>query len=529
MNEEMFSLALVLVLIGAPLIATLVVLAISGLSRLTSWHWVKGLHSQEHWITIAASTVSFLSAVLLINHLQPEPLRQYFIPEPLRQYFIVDALSVYFVLLVNVVVLIASFFLPHYLKTLQMIYREGEITPSVNRFHFFFNFFHFTMVLVPFMNNLVMLWIAVELTTVASALLVGFRGDRQALEAAWKYTIITSTGVIFALLGTLFLASAIPEKPTMQWSTLLARFSSPNGVDHNFVILSFLFVLIGYGTKAGFAPMHTWLPDGHGEAPYPVSALLSGVLLKSALYAILRFYILTHKALGSSSGIILQAAGLFSLGVATPFILKRNKFKRILAYHSLEHMGIITFGLGVGQSIAIFGALLHALNHALIKALMFLAFGLVQGGYAPHVRMEEDRYTGLLRVMPFTALLIALGGLALVGSPPFNIFFSEFLILWGAFREAKDSPLLWGGIFIFLLSVILIFAGLVRHLGHLLLGPPPVETQDEPVPLLVPLFLLFLIVILLGMVVPDWGILNLSGLLQESVKIIKGESIITGQ
>ncbi len=524
MDGGMWSALLVYVLIGAPFLATLLILGISGLARLSAAPWVEAVRSRESWITTIASAISFLSAVALVNVPPSQPLIPFFLVD-----FIVDALSIYFVLLVNVVALVASFFISHYLKSVREL-KPGERKEDLHsgRFHFFFNLFHLTMVLVPFMNNLVLLWIAVELTTVASAFLVGIRGDRQALEAAWKYTIITSTGVIFALLGTLFLASVAPESGTMQWYDLYRYLAThPENVNKNFAILSFLFVLIGYGTKAGFAPMHTWLPDGHGEAPYPVSALLSGVLLKSALYAILRFYILTLKALGKEAAFvthILLASGLFSLGVAVPFILRRNKFKRILAYHSLEHMGIITFGLGIGHPIALFGALLHALNHALTKALMFLAFGLVQGEYALQVKTgDEEQYTGLLRVMPFTGLLIALGGLALVGSPPFNIFFSEFLILWGAFGQARHTPILWGAIVVFLLSVTLIFAGLVRHLGHLLLGNPPGRRVNEPAGLLGVLFLLFLSVFLFGVVVPHWDVLNLAQLLQDSVRILQGE------
>ncbi|NPA91108.1 MAG: hypothetical protein GXO55_06640, partial [Chloroflexi bacterium] len=280
----------VIVLILAPLGATLSVALISGVARylqgIPRWRKYVLLFKRwgEMWITILASAISFVCTLLLFN-----------IEEPLKFTLLipiyVDALSVYFVLMVNIIALVASFYIGHYLDFVrQHRHLLGTDMPSgeeestrLGRFHLFFNFFHLTMVLVPLMDNLVLLWIAVELTTVASAFLVGFRHDRQALEAAWKYTVITSTGVIFALLGTLFLANAIPDITSMEWSTLNEHLSMSHAQTNNpFIILSFLFVLIGYGTKAGFAPMHTWLPDGHGEAPYPVSALLSGVLLKSA-------------------------------------------------------------------------------------------------------------------------------------------------------------------------------------------------------------------------------------------------------
>ncbi|MBK8050518.1 MAG: hypothetical protein IPK16_27485 [Anaerolineales bacterium] len=200
------------------------------------------------------------------------------------------------------------------------------------------------------------------------------------------------------------------------------------------VELSFLFVLVGYGTKAGFAPCTPGCPMGMGEAPAPISALLSGVLLKSALYAILRFSTLTNAALGSSqfTSSLLLGTGLVSLLLATPFILnERNRFKRVLAYHSLEHMGIIAFGLGIGGPIALFGALLHTLNHALTKALMFLSFGTVAGRFTGPTSNQRT-LSNVLMLMPALGLILAIGGLALVGMPPFNIFLSELIILWGS-------------------------------------------------------------------------------------------------
>jgi hydrogenase-4 component F len=322
----------------------------------------------------------------------------------------------------------------------------------------------------------------------------------------------------------------------MRWS-LLARRSIARTLDSNLVVLSFLFVLVGYGTKAGFAPMHTWLPDGHGEAPSPVSALLSGVLLKSALYAILRFYTITNLNLGSTAftSTILLGSGLFSLVLATPFILKRNKFKRILAYHSLEHMGIIAFGIGIGGPVALFGALLHALNHALTKALMFLSFGNVRRAYAARdgtAEPDEARITGVLRSMPLSGTVLLFGGLGLVGSPPFNIFFSEFIILWAAFQRIVDpaagvaqlpTVVYLLAVAAFLITVTLIFGGLVGHLARLLLDRPAGEgtglIQDRLGKLLLLLILLVLILIF-GVWLPNWPI-DFPQLLSQSVEILQ--------
>lgn len=439
--------------------------------------------------------------------------------------FYLDSLSVFFLLLVSLVAFVASCYAgPCWAR------RSGTGALDRTLFYSLFNLFHFTMVLVPMVSNLAVLWIGIELTTVTSTVLVASERSREHFEAAWKYIIITSTGIIFALLGTLFLASAIPldkyPHPSMSWPDLvgLAR-----DLDPNLVRLSFLFVLIGYGTKAGFAPMHTWLPDAHGQAPYPVSALLSGVLLKSALYAILRFFTITNAALrdgGLFTSHMLLGTGLISLVVATPFILKQNPFKRILAYHSLEHMGIITLGIGIGGPIALFGALLHVLNHGVTKSLMFLAYGNIQDNYPSDQATgpAEPGREGVLRAMPWTGSCLALGGLALVGSPPFSIFLSEFLILWGAVAKVIVQPTVWlaVSIVVFLLSVTLIFGGLIRHLSRILLGKPPDHVRAERPRQVIPLLSLLVVVVVLGLVIPDSGPIDLRRLLEESIVIVCG-------
>jgi hydrogenase-4 component F len=475
-------------------------------------------------ITVAASLGSLVLALVLASAYR-EPLRF----RLLGVHFYLDALAVYFVLLVNVIVLAASWYVRPFLAHRATVAGAGRTT----MFYALFNLFHVTMLLVPMVANLVVLWIGIELTTVTSTYLVASDRRPEALEAAWKYIVITSTGIVFALLGTIFLTSALAPGhapgASLDWPDLLAAARNLPGSAPSLphlIQLSFLFALLGYGTKAGLAPMHTWLPDGHGEAPYPISALLSGVLLKSALYAILRFYILANAAMPGSvfASRMLLAAGLLSLAVATPCILKNNTFKRVLAYHSLEHMGIITFGLGVGGSVAVFGALLHALNHGITKSLMFLAYGNVQDCYPRAARAGPTPYTGVLRTMPWTGFMLALGGLALVGSPPFNIFFTEFLVLWGAVSQAVDHPTFWiiAAIAVFLLSVVLIFGGLGRHLTGILMGPAPAPESVRPTTLraAAPLVGLFVLVVLLGLTVLQYGPLDLRRLLDQSVAIV---------
>jgi hydrogenase-4 component F len=445
----------------------------------------------------------------------------------------VDSLSIYFLILVSIVAMMASFYIRPYLS------HHHEDSKRQALFYSLFNLFHLTMVFVPMVSNLVILWIGIELTTITSTALIVVEGTRRHFEAAWKYIVITSTGIIFALLGTLFLASAAQSAklthPSMAWANLVPV---AHQLNPSLVRLSFLFVLIGYGTKAGLAPMHTWLPDAHGEAAYPVSALLSGVLLKSALYVILRFITITNASLGSTTftSSIMLIAGLTSLVFATPLILKRSRFKRTLAYHSLEHMGIISVGIGIGGPIALFGALLHVLNHGVTKSLMFLAYGNVQdqhpartagavAGQASGTSAEDD-YIGIIRAMPTTGWMLALGGLALVGSPPFSIFLSEFIILWGGVHRLIQAPSPWltASLVVFVLSVTVIFGGLVRHLARMLLGEPNFRAEPERVRRVFPLLLLFMLVLLLGLTVPAAGPLHLRPLLEHSVTIICGRS-----
>lgn len=491
--------------------------------------------------TILFSLISLLASLRLADEVlkASEPPSFDFFPAVALY---LDSLSIYFVLLVNLVAFITSIYAIPFLKYDQQYNRFHN--PAY--FHAFLNLFHLTMLLVPMVDNLVILWIAVELTTIFSTLLVHYQRSQWAVEASWKFLMITTTGIIFALLGTLFLINAIPpktEESIMRWSMMLNR-DIVNNLDKNLVMLSFLFVLIGYGTKAGLAPMHTWLPDGHGEAPSPVSALLSGVMLKSALYAILRFYVVTNLVFSPAfTSMLLILAGLFSLILATPFILKKNKFKRILAYHSLEHMGIITFGIGIGTSAALFGALLHVLNHALTKALMFLVYGNIQYAHSKHLQSssadEEEQISGVLKSMPLYGTFLGLGGLALVGSPPFSIFMSKLMILWSAISEVLHPSttisiprgILIGAVVLFVVTVTMIFGGLVSHVSRVLLGKPLIRS-DESKPswyslaLMTPFVFLIFMLFVFGVCIPDWPI-DFPQLLNNCVEILQ-QGRVTG-
>ena len=482
-------------------------------------------------LTFIASVLSLCSSVALLFTLSQSELLYSFHLTLLIFTFSIDALSIYFILLVNVVALFASYFTKFASRQDDEPGEENSKgVTSTKFFHVEFNLFHCSMLLVPMVSNLLFLWVLIVFTTVVSAPLIGYYHHRRPQEAAWKYIMISSSGIVFALLGTIFLVSVFPND--INWSDLIQRLSAPGAtVPENLkgiIKLSFLLILLGYGTKAGLFPMHTWLPDGHGEAPSPVSALLSGVLLKSALYVILRFYVITNLALAkpgqpdSFASNTLLIFGLLSLIMATPFILntkKQNRFKRVLAYHSLEHMGIITFGFGLGIPLAFFGALFHALNHALAKTLMFLSYGNVQAVYAKEQIGDED-IRGVFQIMPLTGFLLALGGLALVGAPPFNIFFSEFIIFWAALQKVamSRSPFwLVVAVSLFLISVTLIFGGLVVHLGRIVLGKSPISAKKVRKQWPQFIFLGGLLALLF------YGGLTtfpLTGLLQQSVQIL---------
>jgi hydrogenase-4 component F len=279
--------------------------------------------------------------------------------------------------------------------------------------------------------------------------------------------MLGSLGLVLALFGTIFTyAAAIGRTdgamPSFNWSRLLAM--APQ-LDHHLMALAFVFVLIGYGTKAGLAPMHTWLPDAHSEAPAPTSAMLSGISLKVALYALLRFHILTAACLGQRfSGRLLLLFGMASMLTAGPFILVQTNLKRMLAYSSLEHVGLICVAVGMNTPLTVFGALLHMGYHALAKPVLFFAAGNVhQHGLALEFRRLGG---GMLKTMPVTATFLALGAVAVTGLPPFGLFVSELTVLAGAVA----SHYLWTSI-VMLGTLIVVFCGMLAKIAGLLLGP----------------------------------------------------------
>jgi hydrogenase-4 component F len=357
-----------------------------------------------------------------------------------------------------------------------------------------------TMLVTVLSDNLGILWIAMEGTTITSALLVGFHGDKHGLEAAWKYIIVTTIGISFGLFGTVLVYGAAAHAQggvlagAMNWSSIAAV---ADRLDPGIVRIGFIFVMVGYGTKAGLAPVHMWLPDAHSQAPTPVSALLSGALIKCALFGIIRFHTIARGACGPefSEGLLL-AFGIVSVVVATPFIIVQHDLKRLLGYHSVEHVGIIALGLGFGGRLGTYGALLHVVNHGVTKALVFLVAGDAIGRYGTR---DMRVMRGFLRVAPLAGTLLLMGAFSLAGTPPFSIFVSELIVVRAGIAGGNLAA-----VAVFLAMVVIIFAGLIHHVGQMAFGAPDPgadRAREAPSPL-VGMALLAAVMLLFGIWIP---------------------------
>src|ERR1035437_5150369 len=370
-----------------------------------------------------------------------------------------DDLGLIFFILVAVLTLAVSIYTVGWLKQALAV---GNMKPQLLRSYFaLVHAFVATMVVTVLADNLGVLWIAMEGTTITSAVLIGYHGHHHGLEAAWKYIIVTTIGISFGLFGTVLIYAAAAAvhvgagAGAMSWSAIMKV--APT-LDPGIVRIGFIFVMVGYGTKAGLAPMHLWLPDAHSQAPTPVSALLSGVLIKCALLGIIRFQTIAAAACGAAfPAEVLLVFGLTSIVVATPFILAQHDLKRPLGYHSVEHVGIVALGPGFGGPVGTYGALLHVVNHGVTKALAFFAAGKAIARYGTR---DMRVIRGLFAVAPIGATLLMLAALSLAGIPPFSIFVSELMVLRAGIGHGH-----WVAITIFLTMVVVIFAGLLHHVG----------------------------------------------------------------
>jgi hydrogenase-4 component F len=415
-------------------------------------------------LNAAGHTVNLFLAFALANRLSGRE------PLSLFNFFFADALSGFFILAIAVVNVASSWYSTGYM---QNDLKENHISDrKAQMYYVLFNLFTFTMYLVTVMNNLGFVWVSIEMTTLVSAFLVGFYNDKKSVEAAWKYLILCSVGITIALLGTIlfyYTLSVHAGIKSLNWTDMV---SAASRLDANVVKVAFLFILVGYGTKAGLAPMHSWLPDAHSQAPAPISALLSGVLLKTSIYAIMRFMVIANKSVGVLfAGKLLILFGILSLVVAAGLILVQKDLKRLLAYSSIEHIGIIAVGLGIGGPLGLFGALFHTFNHAVNKSLMFFGAGEIVEKYRTH-NMRLIR--GAVHTLPFTGILVMIGAFALAGSPPFAVFFSEIMILVAGVTAGKYAAAV---AFLFLIAVI--FGGIIYHFSKILFGKKPEDMMPS--------------------------------------------------
>ena len=383
----------------------------------------------------------------------------------------VDALSAYMVIVIGAIAVLAMAASPAYLA--------GEFAAGHTNARTARRYGTLTQAFIAAMNTAVLaaslgvLWAAIEATTILTAFLVGHRHTRGSVEAAWKYVVVCSVGIALAFLGIVLLNYAavhtgLPAAHAMDWTSLTAN---AHALDHGVTRIAVALLVLGFGTKTGLAPMHAWLPDAHSQAPAPVSALMSGVLLSVAFYAILRVKVISDAALGGGfARTLLLIVALASLTVAAALLLAQRDYKRMLAYHSIEHMGLLALGAAAGSQLALAAVLLHVLGHGLAKAVLFLSAGhLHQALGSSHIHAVR----GLAGRAPLLAGTLGVGLLALLGLPPFSLFASEL----GMFRAGFAAGLGWA-VSLALLSMLVIFAAVASHAGDMLLGTrtdPPAE------------------------------------------------------
>jgi hydrogenase-4 component F len=425
----------------------------------------------------------------------------------------VDALSVVFLLATSFLYACVAVYSIGYLRT------AGEQDAADQRharsFWAGLNLFAWSMLVAPAMSNLALLWIAIEVTTIISALLVATERTDGAAEAAWKYVLLASAGLAVALLGTIFLyyagAHVLGQSYDLAFTPLLGVAAR---LPHAVVRLAFALAVLGYGTKVGLFPVHTWLPDAHSEAPTPVSALLSGSLLAVSFYAILRFYQVTAAAIGSGfPRDMLLAFGVASLLLAALCLLDQQDYKRLLAYSSVEHMGILAIGVSFGAPVALAGVLLHVLAHAAAKGNAFMGAGVLVRKFGTK---RIGSVTGGLDLLPWSGPLFLAAILALSAMPPFGIFRSEFEIVTGGLAASRDTAAV-----VLVVLVTVAFFGLSAAANRMLLTPrrEPAAVRGEPSAwMVVPVAAGMVALLVLGVHPPG----DLTALLDRAVAALRG-------
>src|SRR5450432_1117393 len=457
-------------------------------------------YRQTARLNVMASLATFLSALSLFVIDRPPP----------APYVLVDDLNIVFIVLNTFVGFTTSIFsasyIAHELDT-------GRLTPVYLRFyHAMYQTMMFGMNLAFVSNNIGLMWVAVEIATLTTVLMVGIYRTHAALEAAWKYFILGSVGIAFALFGTILVYMAARPvvgegQDAMVWTLLIQH---AGDFDPALLNVAFVFLFLGYGTKVGLAPLHAWLPDAHAEGPTPISAVLSGLLLNVALYALLRFKMLLAANPDTINiGYIMMALGLISLVFAAFMLYRRRDIKRLFAYSSIEHMGIITFAFGMGGPLANFAGLLHMTMHSFTKSAIFFAVGHIAQAKGTQ-RIAEIR--GLSQTHPVLGWGLVLGVIAIAGLPPFGVFASEFLILTTAMREQPwATPIL-------LAALGVAFAAIFGRVQPMVFGETTAKRLPHT-PALLPVFAHLAIVLVLGLYVPPY----LADWYRAAARLIGGE------
>lgn len=431
--------------------------------------------------------------------------------------FRVDAFNVYLLVLTAFVGLTTAIFSRPYMRHVLDTGRTG--LRGLRIYHALYQLFMFTMLLALATDNLGILWVAMEGATLSTVLLVSLYRTPEAVEAAWKYFILCGVGIALALFGTVltyFAAQHVLAEPEtgLAWSVL---YRHAGELDPAVMGLAFAFLLVGYGTKIGLVPMHQWLPDAHSEGPTPMSAVLSGLLLNVALYAVVRFKMLVDGSLAGTdtphmAGYLLMAFGMVSFLVAGLFLHRQRDVKRMFSYSSIEHMGLMTFAFGLGGPLATFGALLHMLVHSLTKSAIFITVG-----HAAHIAGTQriDHIRGLIRIQPAVGWSLLIGVAAIAGFPPFGVFTSEFLLLTATMQSQPwlTIPLLVG--------LGIAFAGLFRHLQPMVYGKAPAGREPVGANML-PIFVHLGLVLWLGLSIPTF----LADWLDRATALISGAHLL---
>ena len=417
----------------------------------------------------------------------------------LDEQFFVDPFNVFLVALTAFVAFTTALFSRPYMRIEE---HHGRVNAGRLRlYHSMYQLFTFTMLLCLLSNNVGILWVAMEGATLTTVLLVSLYRTPASLEAAWKYFILCGVGIAQALFGTILLYFAAekvlgPGGSSLLWTHL---YEVRRELEPTVLSLAFVFLLVGYGTKVGLVPLHNWLPDAHAEGPTPISAVLSGLLLNVALYAVVRSKVLVDGALERNfSGNLMMGFGLLSVVVAAFFLSRQKDIKRMFAYSSIEHMGIMTFAFGMGGTVAAFAGLLHMTVHSLTKSAIFYTVG--HAAQATGTQ-EMASIRGLIQQSPAIGWGLALGTLAILGMPPFGVFTSEFMVLTTAMHEHP-----WATPFL-LIALGVAFAAIFSKVQPMVFGESTARRLPHP-PALIPVFVHLAIVLLLGLYIPpylvDW-------------------------